>query len=253
MADNMHEIIQSKDNQKIKEIRKLKQKKYRTQTGYFLIEGQHLIDEALSAHQNIKVVIVSEKYDISIDDYQNVYIVPDAVMATLSSLDTPPGIMAVVQYVPPTETGNRVLMLEDIQDPGNMGTLIRSASAFNFDKIYLSKNCVDVFSGKVLRSTQGMLFTVNIEVVDLVETIQSFDGDVYMTSTANATPLEGIMHQENKIAIVLGNEGSGISQALKDVVDGSIMIEMSTHTESLNVAVAGSIIMHHFKKNNRGI
>ncbi len=243
----MQEIIQSKDNQKIKQIRKLKQKKYRTQTGYFLIEGQHLIDEALSAHQNVEVVIVSDNYDMSEQEYPNIYIVTDAVMATLSSLDTPPGIMAVVQYVAPSGAGNRVLMLEDIQDPGNMGTLIRSAAAFNFDKIYLSKNCVDVFSDKVLRSTQGMLFRVNIEVVDIVETIQAFEGDVYMTSTDNATSLEEVTPTENNVAIVLGNEGSGISEGLKEVVNASIMIEMSPHIESLNVAVAGSIIMHHFK------
>ena len=245
----MQEIIQSKDNHRIKQIRKLKQKKYRTQTGYFLIEGQHLIDEALSANQEIKTIIVSESFAPDNYDYSNMLFVSESVMATISSLDSPPGIMAVVRYVPPKVTDRRVLMLEDIQDPGNMGTLIRSAAAFNFNKIYVSKHCVDVFSDKVLRSTQGMIFKVDVEVVDLVESIKHFNGDVYMTSLEDAELLESVTLSDRNVAVVLGNEGSGVSKELKDVIDKSITIEMSPDIESLNVAVAGSIIMHHFKKN----
>lgn len=244
----MQEIIRSKDNQRIKEIRKLKQKKFRQKSGYFLIEGQHLVDEALSCHQTFDCIILSETYEGNTKYNVNTIVVSDTVMASLSSLETPPGIMAVIQYVPKESEIRNVLMLENIQDPGNMGTLIRSAAAFNFDTIYVSKNSVDVFSDKVLRSTQGTLFHVNLDVVDLQDKIASFDGDVYVTALDNAAKLHTIEANDNNVAIVLGNEGNGVSSELLSLIEHRLMIEMAPKIESLNVAVAGSIIMHHFKK-----
>lgn len=246
----MQEIIRSKDNQKIKEIRKLKQKKFRTKTGYFLIEGQHLVDEALSCHQTVDYVIVSETYTGKSEYPVQTLIVSEPVMASLSGLDTPPGIMAVIQYVPKESDNHRVLMLENIQDPGNMGTLIRSAAAFKFDTIYVSNHCVDVFSDKVLRSTQGTLFHINIQVSDIKEEVDSFDGNVYVTALNDAVELHTMTPSEGNIAVVLGNEGSGVSDELLSRIDNRLKIQMAENIESLNVAIAGSIVMHHFKRSN---
>ena len=244
----MQEIIRSKDNQKIKTLRKLKQKKFRVKTGQFLIEGQHLIDEALSCHQTIETVIIAENYTGKTTYPSQTITVSEPVMATLSSLETPPGIMAVIQYVPKESKNERVLMLENIQDPGNMGTLIRSAAAFNFDTIYVSENSVDVFSDKVLRSTQGALFHVNVETANLLDVVKSFEGRVYVTALQDATFIDSVKTIEESVAVVLGNEGSGVSDELLSVVENRLKIEMVPNIESLNVAIAGSIIMHHFKR-----
>lgn len=244
----MQEIIRSKDNQKIKTLRKLKQKKYRVKTGQFLIEGQHLIDEALSCRQMVETVIIAENYTDRTAYTTQTLTVSESVMETLSSLETPPGIMAVIQYVPKESSKKRVLMLENIQDPGNMGTLIRSAAAFNFDTIYVSKNSVDVFSDKVLRSTQGALFHVNVETVNLFDMIKSFEGNVYVTALDDAVSIDSVQSDEKCVAVVLGNEGSGVSEELLSTVENRLKIEMAPNIESLNVAIAGSIIMHHFKR-----
>lgn len=243
----MKEVIRSKDNQRIKDIRKLHKRKYRLETGYFLIEGQHLLDEALRFNQNIIQIILVEDIEREYPGNKVMY-VSDEVMKTISQLVTPPGIMAVVSYQPNKSVSNRVLLLDNIQDPKNMGTLIRSADAFGFRKVYVSKDSVDVFSDKVIRGTQGSLFHVDIEITDLKDVIESFQGQMYTTALENSKTLESVENVKENIGVILGNEGSGVGDDIMTLVPDKLSIQMTGHAESLNVAIAGSIIMHHLKQ-----
>lgn len=214
----------------------------------FLIEGAHLIEEAIAHGQKIHTLIFLEDYDHEKYDAHGIetFIVNDSVMKTLSSLETPPGIMAVVSYVAPVTAGRRVLLLDGIQDPGNVGTLLRAADAFGFDRVILSRDTVDAFSDKVLRSAQGSTFHIDITTMDAVRAVQQFDGTVLATDLEGAIPLEAVEAQDS-LMVILGNEGRGVSDAVLTQVDRKIKIKMPGASESLNVAIAGGIIMHHFK------
>jgi TrmH family RNA methyltransferase len=241
--------IASKDNRRIKDLKKLQQKKYRRKQDLFLIEGAHLVEEALNHGQKVQTLIALEDYDYSpyaAADMEVITVAP-GVMKLLSSLETPPGIMAAVSYRKPSSEGRRVLLLDGIQDPGNLGTLLRTADAFGFERVILSPDTVDAFSDKVLRSAQGSTFHIEIAVADAVQSVREFDGTVLGTSLEGASSLEQLELPEGPLMIVLGNEGRGVSEEVLSNVDVRMKIEMPGQSESLNVAIAGGIIMHHFK------
>lgn len=241
------EVITSKDNNRIKNLRKLHKRKERRESGMFLIDGEHLVEEAVKFNQQVHVIIAVEHYAFSIDvsDLEVIY-VTEPVLKTLSQLETPQGIMAAVSYNPPDAAGNKVLALDDVQDPGNLGSLIRTADAFGFDRVVMSPETVDPFSDKVLRSAQGSTFHIHLEVADIRPVIENFSGVSIGTSLRDAEYLEDIP-QADEMLVVLGNEGRGVSDAVLDYVDRTVKIHMPGHSESLNVAIAGGILMHHFK------
>lgn len=235
-------VITSKDNKRIKAVRKLLTKKERTKAKQFLIEGEHLIEEALKWNANILELFVLENSEFNFD--LKTTVVTKNVMKSLSTLVTPPGIIAVVEMNTQTVDSNRILALDGVQDPGNLGTLIRTADAFNFKRILIGKDTVDPYSDKVLRSSQGSHFHVSIEDMDLVEAINDFDGIVLTTD------LQGEPLNKNKITgpimIVLGNEGQGVSDDVLSHANYKVKIDMPGHAESLNVSVAGGILMHQY-------
>lgn len=235
-------VITSKDNKRIKAVRKLLTKKERTKAKQFLIEGEHLIEEALKWNANILELFVLENSEFNFD--LKTTVVTKDVMKSLSTLVTPPGIVAVVEMNTQTINSDRILALDGIQDPGNLGTLIRTADAFNFNRILIGKDTVDPYSDKVLRSSQGSHFHVSIEDTDLVETINDFDGIVLTTD------LQGEALSSQKITgplmIVLGNEGQGVSDDVLSHANYKVKIDMPGHAESLNVSVAGGILMHQY-------
>lgn len=235
-------VITSKDNKRIKAVRKLLTKKERTKAKQFLIEGEHLIEEALKWNANILELFVLENSEFNFD--LKTTVVTKDVMKSLSTLVTPPGIVAVVEMNTQTINSDRILALDGIQDPGNLGTLIRTADAFNFNRILIGKDTVDPYSDKVLRSSQGSHFHVSIEDTDLVEAINDFDGIVLTTD------LQGDSLSSQKITgpimIVLGNEGQGVSDDVLSHANYKVKIDMPGHAESLNVSVAGGILMHQY-------
>lgn len=235
-------VITSKDNKRIKAVRKLLTKKERTKAKQFLIEGEHLIEEALKWNANILELFVLENSEFNFD--LKTTVVTKDVMKSLSTLVTPPGIIAIVEMNTQTINSDRILALDGIQDPGNLGTLIRTADAFNFKRILIGKDTVDPYSDKVLRSSQGSHFHVSIEDTDLVETINDFDGIVLTTD------LQGEALSSQKITgplmIVLGNEGQGVSDDVLSHANYKVKIDMPGHAESLNVSVAGGILMHQY-------
>ena len=148
------------------------------------------------------------------------------------------------------EIGNKVLVLDDIQDPGNFGTIIRSAVAFNIDTIVVSNNTVDLYNSKVIRASQGMLFNINIIRRDLnvfVPELKKEGYQIYATKVNGGKSLKTIEKME-KFAIIMGNEGAGVSDNLMNLANEYLYIDMNSNCESLNVAVATSIILYELDK-----
>ena len=230
-------MINSLQNEKIKTYAKLNEKKYRDETNLFIAEGLHLVEEAkgygivkevLTTNPNIEGTLVSEE-----------------VMKKLTNQKSVVEACAICHKLEKKDINNKILILDTIQDPGNIGTLIRSAVAFGFNTIVMEA-CADIYSSKVLRATQGAIFKLNIINAKIDNFITSLDGyKVYGTSLKNGIPLKQI-EKCDKLAIILGNEGNGVRSELLDMTDKNIFIEI-TNMESLNVGVAGAILMYELK------
>ncbi len=235
--------ITSINNEYIKEISKLNEKKYRDKSNKYLIEGLHLVTEALK-YDIIDTIIIRE--DFSYETNIKHIIVSNEVMKKLSDNPSIPKIMAVVNKKESTIKGNKILLLDRLQDPGNLGTIIRSAVAFNFDTIILSNDTVDLYNSKVLRSTQGMLFNINILRQDLTNVINELKNNnytIYGTKVDNGNDVKEI-NKINKFALIIGNEGTGISDNILKQCDKYLYIKMNNNCESLNAGVAASILMY---------
>ncbi len=238
-------VITSVNNSKIKEIKKLKNSKYSKEQKLFLIEGEHLVKEAF------KLNLL--KLTISLDDVSyNVpnLIVNKSVLESLSSINSTPNIIGVCKYIDENKPlGNRILILDNIQDPGNLGTIIRSSVAFNFTSVVLSLDTVSKYNNKVIRSTQGMLFNTNViscDIKSLIKKLKDEDYMIYATDVVGGVNVKDIK-KPSKFAIVMGNEGSGVSSDIKDLADCNLYIKMNKDCESLNVAVASSILMYEMQ------
>lgn len=237
----------SLDNKKIKELHKLHTKKYRDASGLFLVEGYKTVFEAYQAGL-LKEIYVLENSDINVPLEPN-YISKN-VLNYLSLTETPQPIIGVCRKKEIEKIGNKVIILDNVQDPGNIGTIIRSAVAFNVDTIILSKGSVDIYNDKVLRSTMGMLFKMNIMYADLLTLIPNLKNEGYQilgTKVDGGIDIKDI-NLEDKNAIIMGNEGNGVSPVVLDMCDKYLYIPMNTACESLNVGVATSIIMYEFNK-----
>lgn len=240
-------IYTSIENEHIKEIKKLNNKKYRDLNGKFIIEGKHLVEEAIKNNLVEEILLLegnNEKYDVK-TNYVN-----EKVMKYITELDNPFKIIGICHKKNDKIQGNHILILDDIQDPGNLGTIIRSAVAFNIDTIILSKTGVDLYNSKVLRSTQGMIFNINIVVSDIKEEILKLKSDNYKILTTNVEggKLVKSIEKKQKFAIIIGNEGKGVSKEIKELSDEYIYIEMNKKCESLNAAVATSIILYELSR-----
>lgn len=229
------------NNDFIKSIKKLSEKKYRDNTNTFIVEGEHLVYEAIKSNL-VKYVIVRDDYDF---DYDNKITVSKKVLKYISNLDNPSGIMAVCNKIESKNIGNRIIVLDNIQDPGNLGTIIRSSVAFNFDTIVVSQDTVDIYNSKVIRATQGMLFKINVLVADLEEFLNSIRNDykILGTNVINGKKIADFKNLE-KFAIIMGNEGKGVSSKVASLCHENIYIPMNKDCESLNVGVVASIIMY---------
>lgn len=237
-------VITSLENKEIKKYASLLKKKYRDQGKLFMVEGEHLVEEALKSNLLEKVILL-ENSNLSFDT-DTIYVTKE-IMKKLSTLDTPPNIIGICKMIPEKDDlGNRVLALDDIQDPGNLGTIIRSAVAFNIDSIIMSLNTVDLYNPKVIRSTQGMLFHINIIKSDLKKELTSLKQKNYSIYTTDVTDGCNIKEvaKEDKLVLVMGNEGNGVSKEISSLADKKIYIKTNPLVESLNVGVATSILLY---------
>ncbi len=236
-------MITSTTNNKIVEVSKLNNKKYRKEYGLFLVEGEHLVEEAYKNN------LLKEVYSLYETNYPNNYVVTENVMRKISNLDSIPNIVGVVKRIEEKEMGNKLLILDNIQDPGNLGTIIRSSACFNFDTIVLGNNTVDLYNDKVIRSTEGMIFYENIIECDLNELLKELKSNNYTiyTTDVNGGKILTDVDFKEKIAIIIGNEGKGVSN-IKEYADEALYIPMNKKCESLNASVATSIIMYEISK-----
>ncbi len=244
--------IVSVGNEKIKFVASLKQKKFRQQFGLFVLEGEKLVSEAIScAIEVVQLFVLEEKAESFSEILKRCdcerFFVSKPCMEKMSETETPQGILAVVKKPERSVTlGKRVLLLENIQDPANVGALLRTAVATGFDSAVLV-SCCDPFSAKAIRSSMSGIFRVSIIETD-------FDGAFELLK--DHMVLCGDMGGENvfeisvatPLAVAVGNEGNGVSEALKARANRVVSIPMEEGMESLNVAVAGSLLMYQMSR-----
>lgn len=242
-------MIQSVNNDYIKQLSKLKQKKYREEKRQFLAEGEHLVEEAIRNDLAIEIFCLDETKVP--DTKAKITLVSKPVLEKLTFSKTPQSMVALCAYKKASidfTKAKRLFLLDGLQDPGNIGTIIRTSLAFGFDGVILSDDSVDLYNDKLLRACQGANFYLPILQTDIqtvIPTLQKEGFSVYATALRNAKPIEMIDCQ-TKMAFVLGNEGNGVKESTIDVCDSAIYIPIS-QAESLNVAIAGGIVAFQFR------
>lgn len=233
--------ITSINNDKIKEICKLKEKKHRDKTKNFFIEGIDLVNEAYK-NNSLEELFILENEEVPFDIKHT--FVSYEVMKKISDMESISPYLGICKKIETKPLTDKIIILDDIQDPGNLGTIIRSAVAFGFDTIILSEHTVDLYNPKTIRSTKGMLFNTNVIVKNIKEFIKELkDYTIYGTDVNNGIDIKEETFNE-KIAIVIGNEGKGISKEVKELCNKFIYLKMNESCESLNASVAASIIMY---------
>lgn len=254
-------IISSKDNELIKNIKKLKEKKYRDINNQYIIEGIKLIKEAIIEKANIKLIVICEEclVDGTIDKnllyeiakYECIY-VTDKIFASITQVTNPQGIMAIIEKndvdTSIDYTQDIIVALDDVQDPGNLGTILRTVDSIGVNQIIVSKGTADAFNSKVVRSTMGAIFRVKIiETDNLIQTIKEIKKHHFklmVTSLQTENSIYDI--QFNKKIVVIGNEANGVSKDIQEMADEKAKIPMLGKAESLNASVATGIVLYEY-------
>ncbi len=253
-------MITSKDNSAIKYIKALSQKKYRDECGEYIVEGIKMCKEAFEFCDIKTIVICKELLENEYDDIlkainkykkqDSLIEVSNAVFTTISDTKTPQGVICVVKKEMPKKLKNvdTIFVLDDVQDPGNVGTIIRTLDSAGYSSLILSKGSADPYNLKVVRSTMGAIFRLQIEQLnlELFERIESLKKEGYKIciTSLDAKEYYSNLDFNQKLVIVIGNESKGVSKEIQDLADIKIKIPMIGKTESLNAAVATSIIAY---------
>ena len=243
-------IITSKANSVVKNAKKLHQKKYRKSA--YLIEGWHLFEEAVQAGVTIEKIFALESYRDQLAAFPQTVWVSEEILRDLADTQTPQGIVAVIQKEEvglPDFSQGKFLFLEDVQDPGNVGTMIRTADAAGFTGVIVSDKSADIYSLKTLRSMQGSHFHLPIyrmPVATFVEGAKKSDLPILATTLSRDSKDYRELSSLENFVLVMGNEGQGISSVMAESADQLVHISMKGRAESLNVAVAAGILMFYF-------
>lgn len=258
------QIITSKDNEIIKNIRKLKEKKYRDLNNEYIVEGIKMIREAINEKAIIKLIVVCEEnanngaidkkllYEIA--KYECIY-VNKKIFSLISDVQNPQGILAVIEKNNSEENidykQDVIVVLDGIQDPGNLGTILRTIDSVGLDQVIVSKETADSYNPKVVRSTMGAIFRVNvIESDNLLDTLKNMKKHKYKIMATSLETENSIYDVDyNKKVIVIGNEANGVSQDILEYADEKIKIPMLGKTESLNASVATAVILYEYVRN----
>lgn len=257
--------INSSKNEYIKELGKLKHNKIRHAKQLALIEGLHLISSAYDNNLLVEILVTKDNLHL-VNKYQNIniIIVTDQIISKLSTSVTSQQILGIINLAKyfsqqKIDYHQNVLILENIQDPGNLGTLLRTSFGFNFPNIFLVHNSVDLFNDKVIRASQGALFYLNIHVIShpIVEFLAQLKKEHYQIISTNLSDNSTFLETTTfaagqKYAVCLGNEGSGLSQMILDNSDLNVKIKINAKLDSLNVAQAGTILMYEINKQQKG-
>ncbi len=264
------EIITSKNNSKVILARKLHDKKYRDQNSLYIFEGYKLFFEAWHCNLPIAYILLSQsgyqRYGAEIEraPYE-FYVLHDDVYAKISLEGAPQGILCVGKYIDKinfsttieienSDQKDRIFALENIQDPGNLGTMIRSAVAFGYDRLLLSGGCADVYHPRTIRASMGAVFKIRVDAVsDFPSSLKTLRDSGYEIYSAELRDYSKSLRQlkiSERTIFVVGNEGSGITAETSAVSCGSVMIDI-VNMESLNASAAASILMWESSKSFR--
>jgi RNA methyltransferase, TrmH family len=244
--------IESAKNPRVKQWKKLYTKKGREQANAFIIEGPHLVEEAIKNNTSIIEVIVEEEYQVPsawIIEAAEWYYVPRKVMEEISDTETPQGIAAVCEMKDNSAADvqrGKYLLIDGVQDPGNVGTMIRTADSAGLDGVILGKGTADLYNSKVLRSTQGSVFHLPIlkgELSSYIERFKEINVPVIGTALEGG---ESFLNNQgiSEFALIVGNEGKGMDKSLLEQCDQALYIPIYGKAESLNVAVAAGILLY---------
>lgn len=255
------QVITSKDNEIVKNIKKLKEKKYRDQENKFIVEGIKMIKEAILENANIDKIVICEEcinngtidkellYEIAKEDC--VY-VTEKVFNTLTDVTNPQGILATINKQNSEENisynEDVIVVLDGIQDPGNLGTILRTVDSVGLLQIILSEKTADPYNPKVVRSTMGAIYRVNIvRSNNIIETLKNMKKHKYEITATSLNTNKSIYDIDyRKKVIVIGNEANGVSNEVMNLADIKVKIPMLGKTESLNAAVATGVILYEY-------
>ncbi len=262
-------FIQSSQNSTIKDIKALHQKKYRDSQGLYFVEGIRFVNDAIDDGQNIIKAVISDKLD-SLNGgsalfsrlsgvCDHIYKVPDKLFKEISDTQSPQGVLAVlkkqpVEFSKAIENGKFIVILDSLQDPGNIGTIIRTADAAGVSAVLMTKGCVDLYSPKVLRSTMGSVFHLPIiENLDIIETIRNLKLNDFKVIASHLNGQNNYYDEDLtcKSAIIVGNEANGIGDETAEMSDTLVKIPMPGRAESLNASIAASIMIYELVRQNR--
>ena len=234
--------ITSVNNELVKETAKLLQKKYRKDL--FLLEGGKCIEEAVNSGLEIVHLFVEEREDL-FKDFENKIETTEAVLSKISSTETPPKAVAVAKKIKRewSHLYKKVILLEGIKDAGNLGTILRSACAFNIDAVVLYGDTVDLYNPKCVRSTVGNLWKIPVFEMNDLSVFENYERIATLPKSNNTIWLKDYIPQD-KVLIMFGSEASGLSEELKNFATQNVTIEMSDKVESLNLSVSAGVIMY---------
>ncbi|EOU1739312.1 RNA methyltransferase [Clostridium perfringens] len=246
--------IESKNNNLFKEIKKLKEKKHRIKSNKYLIEGLRFVEEAIKSKVSIDSIIFTESFkeknpDLFLKINENIKLIQmnEALLKQLCSTENPQGIVGVINMQnKELKSGELVVLVDKVQDPGNMGTIIRTAHAAGAAGIVMTKGTVDIYNDKTLRSTMGSIFYIPIVEDDSLDFVKSLKKEGYKLVVSSLQGKNNFFEEnlQGKVIIAVGNEGNGVSDEVYDIADIKVKIPMPGEAESLNVAVATSIMIY---------
>ena len=282
--------ITSKENETIKNVKKLKEKKYREQEGKFIVEGIKMIEEAIQEQAQIDKIIICEdcvlnyqneeeqkedsssslgsssgsglgsslvisqelRYEIA---KQNCIRVPEKIFETLTSVENPQGMLAIIEKRKDKNISYKedlIVILDGIQDPGNLGTILRTIDSTDLTQVILTKDTADVYNPKVVRASMGAIYRINVNKINTYKEIEEFikearKNDYKIVATALSEESKSIYDLDlKKTILIIGNEAKGVSKEMLELADTKAILPMLGKTESLNVAVATGIILYEY-------
>ena len=242
-------MISSTQNTLIKEIRSLKDKKFRDKLGVFVLEGVKPVREALALNLSIREIICTEKTCLEFMSCgKRVEVVSEQVFKSISEEVTPQGALAIVYKLPceiEKAQGNS-LLLDGVSDPANVGAIIRTAAASGFNNVYLTNTCADAYSQKAVRSSMSGIFRVKVMRGDIDEILSAIESPLVIADMDGQDVFN--MSVKGNVCLVIGNEGNGVSDYLKKKANLTVKIPMQNGVESLNAAVSAGILMYALKK-----
>ncbi len=281
-GEKMHfegEVIRSRQNRNIVELCKLSDRKAREATGLFRFDGIKLLEEAIRNKIEIRSVFLRESSSHRVNNFleerfgadaleyaERIFLVSDEVFERISEEKSPEGVITVAKYIDKLQKivtiyysadffemrNERIVLLESVRDPSNIGAVIRSAAALGVDRMILSADCADIYHPRAVRASMGTLFNQKIDrVTDLAGTIKSLSSSgrrVFAAALDASAWRLGSFERKEGDCVVIGNEGHGLSDLVIEACDHSVMIPMSERAESFNAAVAASILMWEFSK-----